>query len=187
MPNRLLVGLGNPGPEYHDTRHNVGFMVLELLRQRWNWPAFKKKGNAELASGRRGDLQLHLLKPLTYMNLSGQAVSAFRRQTPCTPAEVLCIVDEFALDLGKLRLRGSGSAGGHNGLKSLISDLGTQDFPRLRLGIGPVPERWDPANFVLGRFANPEKSALQEMLERAADCVEFWLENDLQSTMARFN
>jgi PTH1 family peptidyl-tRNA hydrolase len=187
MANRLLVGLGNPGSEYQDTRHNVGFMVLDLLRQRWGWPPFKKKGNYEMTSGRRDLLSLSLMKPLTYMNLSGQAVSGWRRQNPCIPAEVLCIVDEFALDLGKLRLRASGSAGGHNGLKSLIADLGTQEFPRLRLGIGPVPERWDPARFVLGRFASEEKKALSEMLERAADCIEVWLEQGLQPAMARFN
>lgn len=185
--HRALVGLGNPGGGYSQTRHNVGFMVLDRLRERWGWPPFRAKGKAELVSGRFDDFQVHLLKPMTYMNLSGQAVAALRRQTPLQPQDCMCIVDEFALPLGKLRLRASGSAGGHNGLKSLIADLGSQDFPRLRLGIGPVPEGWDPADFVLGRFASSEKETLETMLERSCDCVELWLRQGLPAAMNRYN
>lgn len=185
--NRVLVGLGNPGDRYRDTRHNVGFMVLDRLRVRWGWGNFRSKGNSELLSGRRGEHQVYLLKPQTYMNLSGQAVSALRRQTPIVAAEVMCIVDEFALPLGKLRLRASGSAGGHNGLKSLIADLGSQDFPRLRMGIGPVPEGWEAANFVLGRFQAAEREALEEMIERACECAETWLESGIAPAMNRYN
>ena len=100
MKHRALVGLGNPGSKYQDTRHNVGFMVLERLRQRWSWPQWKNKGNLELVSGRRQDDQLHLVKPTTYMNLSGQAVNAVRRQSPMEPEDILCIVDDYALSLG---------------------------------------------------------------------------------------
>jgi PTH1 family peptidyl-tRNA hydrolase len=184
---RALVGLGNPGSQYAETRHNVGFMVLDRLRQRWGWPQWKNKGNHEAVSGRRGDLQVFLCKPMTYMNLSGQAVNAMRRQTPLEVPEILCIVDDFALPMETLRLRASGSAGGHNGLKSLIAELGGQNFPRLRMGIGPVPSGWDPANFVLGRFQSGEREALERMLERTCDCLECWLEHGIQTTMNRFN
>lgn len=184
---KILVGLGNPGGQYADTRHNVGFMVLDLLRVRWGWPAWKSKGNMETVSGKRGPDTVHLLKPMTYMNLSGQAVSALRRQNPVEVENVLCIVDEFALELGRLRLRANGSAGGHNGLKSLIAELGGQNFPRLRLGIGPVPPRWDPANFVLGRFTSSEREALDNMLARAGDCAECWLDQGIGPAMNGFN
>ncbi len=187
MAHRALVGLGNPGSRYQETRHNVGFMVLDLLRQRWTAPAWKTKGNMEYVKMRRGQDEIHLIKPQTFMNLSGQAVSALRRQTPIEPGEVLCIVDEFALKLGQLRLRAEGSAGGHNGLKSLIADLGTQAFPRLRLGIGPVPEPWDPADFVLAKFQKEEQEALDQMLKRAADCVETWIDQGIAPAMNAFN
>lgn len=187
MAHRALVGLGNPGSRYQDTRHNVGFMVLDLLRKRWGSGSWKSKGNMEYVKERRGQDDIHLIKPQTYMNLSGQAVSALRRQTPIEPQQVLCIVDEFALKLGQLRLRADGSAGGHNGLKSLIAELGTQAFPRLRLGIGPVPEQWDPADFVLGKFQKEEQEALDQMLERAADCVEAWIDQGLNPAMNKFN
>lgn len=185
--HKALVGLGNPGAKYQDTRHNVGFMVVEALRKRWDWPAFKSKGNLEIVSGRRGEGQVHLVKPMTYMNLSGQAVNAVRRQSPMQPEDILCLVDDFALDLGRLRLRANGSAGSHNGLKSLIAELGTQNFPRLRLGVGPVPEGWDSADFVLGRFASSERQSLAEMVERAADCAECWLDQGAQTAMNKFN
>jgi PTH1 family peptidyl-tRNA hydrolase len=185
--HRALVGLGNPGARYQDTRHNVGFMVLDLLRKRWGWSGWKSKGNMETQSGRRNDGTVHLIKPMTYMNLSGQAVSAVRRQSPMEPADILCIVDDYALDLGRLRLRENGSAGGHNGLKSLIADLGSQQFPRLRLGVGPLPDGWDSADFVLGRFASSERPALEKMIERAADCAECWLDLGAQKAMNQFN
>lgn len=185
--HKALVGLGNPGSKYQDTRHNVGFMVVELLCKRWGWPPFKGKGNLEIVSGRRGDVQVHLVKPMTYMNLSGQAVNAVRRQSPMATEDILCVVDDYALEFGRLRLRPNGSAGSHNGLKSLIAELGTQNFPRLRLGVGPVPEGWDAADFVLGRFAAGERKTLEELVARAADCAECWLDQGTQTAMNRFN
>ena len=185
--HRALVGLGNPGARYQDTRHNVGFMVLEVLRKRWGWAAWKSKSNLETVLGRKGEGTVHLVKPMTFMNLSGQAVNAVRRQSPMEPPDILCIVDDYALDLGRLRLRESGSAGGHNGLKSLIADLGSQQFPRLRLGVGPVPAGWDSADFVLGRFTNEERKALEDMIERAADCAECWLDHGPQKAMNQYN
>ena len=185
--HRALVGLGNPGSRYQDTRHNVGFMVLELLRKRWGWPAWKSKGNMEFQSGRRDDGTVHLIKPTTFMNLSGQAVNAFRRQSPTEVQDILCVVDDYALELGRMRLRQNGSAGGHNGLKSLIAELGTQQFPRLRLGVGPLPEGWDSADFVLGRFTSDERKPLEVMIEKAADCAEVWLDRGAQQAMNQFN
>lgn len=185
--HKALIGLGNPGARYEDTRHNVGFMVLDRLRKRWGWSAWKSKSNMEIVSDRRQDTTVHLVKPTTYMNLSGQAVQTLRRQSPLQPEHILCIVDDFALDLGRIRLRENGSAGSHNGLKSLIAELGTQKFPRLRLGVGPVPPEWEAADFVLGRFKADERQALEEMLEKAADCLEVWLDDGPQKAMNRFN
>lgn len=187
MQHRALVGLGNPGDRYRNTRHNVGWMVLEQAVRRWNADPFKTRGKADTTSLRRGELKVHLIKPLTFMNLSGQALHALRRETGIEPAHVLCITDDFALPLGQLRLRESGSAGGHNGLKSLIAELGTNAFPRLRTGIGPVPEGWDPADFVLGRFAAAESEALSAMVERSVDCIETWMDRGAAAAMNGFN
>lgn len=183
----VILGLGNPGEEYAQTRHNVGFMVCKALERRHHIEDRKGYPLATLHRGRIGGLEVVTLRPKTYMNLSGQAAAWFLKGRQIPPARMLVITDDFALPLGRLRVRGSGSAGGHNGLKSLIADLGTQDFPRLRLGVGPVPERWDPADFVLGRFRADEQKELDAMLERSCDCVEAWLTQPFEQVMSRFN
>lgn len=188
VEHRALVGLGNPGERYKQTRHNVGFMVVERLASRWNCGAFKARGNVESQVHRRSStLQVHLLKPQTFMNLSGQALHQLRRDTGISPEHILAIVDEFALPLGQIRLRANGSAGGHNGMKSLIAELGGQNFPRLRMGIGPVPPGWQTENFVLGRFNASEQEALESMIVRACECVETWLDEGIAAAMNRFN
>lgn len=187
VEHRALVGLGNPGERYRQTRHNVGFMVLDELARRWSCGPFKKQGQAEVASHRLGNLKVHMVKPQTFMNLSGQALHPLRRETGLGLEQILCIVDDFALPLGQIRLRQNGSAGGHNGLKSLIAELGGQNFPRLRMGIGPVPPNWQVENFVLGRFGPGEQEGLEQMIDRTCECVEVWLKEGAVPAMNRFN
>jgi len=186
---RLLVGLGNPGREYSGTRHNVGFMVLDRLAAAMG-TTFRadKKWKADLAV--TGDVWL--LKPQTYMNLSGESVSELVRFYKIEPARVLVVLDDMALPLGRLRIRERGSHGGHNGLRSILEYLGTQDVPRLRVGIG-TPARADGSSpdaatdHVLGRFAVDERTLVAQSLDRAVEAVQFVQENDLPSAMNRFN
>lgn len=179
---RLLVGLGNPGREYRDTRHNVGFDLLERFaaRERAQFRT-EKSWQAEVA--RAGDLLL--CKPLTYMNLSGQAVRPLTQFYKIEPAQVLVILDDMALPLGKLRLRANGSAGGHNGLQSVIEHLGTQSIPRLRVGIGSAQQ--DAVDHVLGRFALEERPALEQSLDRALEAIDCARTRGLEAAMNAYN
>jgi peptidyl-tRNA hydrolase, PTH1 family len=171
-PIRLVIGLGNPGKEYARTRHNAGFMVLDLLAERWGAGWKNWQGRALVAAKPGSDPSVLLVKPQTYMNNSGlpaRELAAYHR----IPAEdILAVIDDFCLPLGTLRLRRSGSGGGHNGLDSLIEHLNTSAFPRLRLGIGPVPPRIDPADFVLSLFPSAEETTVRKMTEEAAEVVE---------------
>lgn len=179
---RLLVGLGNPGREYRDTRHNVGFMLLDRFaaRERAEYNT-EKTWQAEVS--RAGDLLL--CKPLTYMNLSGQAVRPLSQFYKIEPAQVLVILDDMALPLGKLRLRASGSAGGHNGLQSVIEHFGTPDVPRLRIGIGSAEH--DAVGHVLGRFALEERPALEQSLDRALEAIDCARTRGLEAAMNAYN
>ena len=181
---RLLVGLGNPGGEYSGTRHNVGFMVLDRLAAVLG-ATFRadKKWKADIAVA--GDV--FLLKPKTYMNLSGESVGEIARFYKIEPARVLVILDDMALPLGRLRFRERGSHGGHNGLRSILDHLGTQDVPRLRVGIGPAADADAATGHVLGRFAVDERPLVAQSLDRAVEAVRFAQENDLPSAMNRFN
>ncbi|MEB3264665.1 MAG: aminoacyl-tRNA hydrolase [Synechococcus sp.] len=168
---RLLVGLGNPGPKYVDTRHNVGFMALERLARR-EAASFRQQGKLHglLAEVGHGDRRLRLLLPQTYMNDSGRSIRAALDWFDLQPAELLVVVDDMDLPFGRLRLRASGSAGGHNGLRSTIRHLGTEAFPRLRIGIGapaeqPEERRARTVSHVLGRFSAAEQPRLEEVLE----------------------
>ena len=170
---KIVVGLGNPGPQYEETRHNVGWMVLDRIAERAGWDGrVKSRDAAAVVRGRRGDLDLALVKPMTFMNLSGLAVRKVlaREHTPL--GDLLVVVDDFALPLGRLRLREEGSAGGHNGLRSIIAEMGTQQFARLRVGIGePTHSALD---HVLSRFDGSERADLDRVLDAAADAVEEW-------------
>ena len=181
---RLLVGLGNPGREYSGTRHNVGFMVLDRLAAAMG-ATFRadKKWHADTASNGG----VWLLKPQTYMNLSGESVSELVRFYQIEPARVLVVLDDMALPLGRLRLRERGSHGGHNGLRSILDHLGTQDVPRLRVGIGPAADADAATGHVLGRFAVDERPLVTQSLDRAVEAVRFAQENDLPSAMNKFN
>jgi len=185
---RLIVGLGNPGPEYRETRHNAGFTVVDALADRWRvGDAWREKFDALQIKTMRGEESVLLAKPLTFMNLSGRAVAAIAGFYKIEPADVLVVVDEVALPLGRLRVRRDGSAGGHNGLKSIIEHLGTQAFPRMRVGVGRGDTRRDLANHVLGRFEPDERDTVSAAVLRAADASEMFLSDGIERVMNAFN
>lgn len=184
---RLVVGLGNPGPEYRGTRHNVGFLVVDELARRAGADTWREQHGALVARARAAGDGVTLVKPLTFMNLSGQAVGAVAGYYKVEPADVLVVADDVALPLGRLRLRRAGGAGGHNGLKSLIEHLGTQAFPRLRVGVGRGDERRDLADHVLGRFEAGEREVVTAAVLRAADAVDAVLSDGIERAMSAFN
>ena len=170
---KIVVGLGNPGKQYEQTRHNVGWMVLDRLAERAGWTGHARaRDAAATVHGRYRDLDLMLVKPTTYMNLSGVAVRKVLARQRAPLSELLVVSDDFDLPLGKLRLRERGSAGTHNGLRSIIGELGNQDFARLRVGIGE-PSR-EARDHVLSRFSSRERRTLDEVIDAAADAVEDW-------------
>ena len=180
----MVVGLGNPGPEYAETRHNVGFAVLDRLAHTMGL-AFKRerKWEAEVTKTEDG---LLLIKPQTYMNLSGRAVAKAARFFKLPAREILIVVDDVALPLGRLRLRQSGGDGGHNGLRSLIQELGTREFPRLRLGIGDVPGA-RMTGHVLGRFRPEEREAVEKALATAVEAVQVAVSQGVSKAANTFN
>ena len=184
---KLIVGLGNPGRRYEGTRHNVGFDVVDLLARRHGaaWEAAPRGVEALVGRWRQADSVL--AKPLTYMNLSGAAVIGLLQFYKIEPADVLVLVDEVHLELGRLRIRRSGSAGGHNGLKSIIASLGSMEFARLRIGIGRGDDRRDLADHVLARFDADERSTVAEMVDRSADAVELFVAEGIGPVMNRYN
>jgi len=186
---RLIVGLGNPGREYRDTRHNVGFRVVDEIARRHNLTlgmAPSQVPDAFVAK-RYGANPLLLAKPLTFMNRSGDAVAALARYYDIAAGDLLVVVDEVALPFGRLRARARGSAGGHNGLKSIVDRLGTTEFPRLRLGVGRGDARRDLADHVLSTFEADERSALEEFITRAADAAEMFAVDGIGTVMNAYN
>lgn len=184
---KLVVGLGNPGPRYRDTRHNLGFAVLDTLAERFGVRLDREKHQALTTDAVFKGERLILLKPLTFMNLSGASVAAAARNRVPVPEDVLVVVDDVNLPLGRLRLRAGGSAGGHNGLKSIIERLGSDAFHRVRLGVGPNEGGGDLARHVLGRFRPEERDAVNDMVARAADAVETWIADGMEAAMNRHN
>ena len=184
----LVVGLGNPGPKYDWTRHNMGFLVIDELAQREKIPVQKLKFKALTNTVVIGDRSALLMKPTTYMNLSGGAVGEAARFYKIPPERILVISDDVALPQGKLRIRRSGSAGGHNGLKDIIAHLGGDGFPRIKVGVGgkPHPDS-DMADWVLGKFTGQDKKVMEEAIKRAADAVEELLKNGVDQAMSKFN
>ena len=184
---KLIVGLGNPGSEYRDTRHNIGFLVIDELARRWNTAASREQFEALIVKTMFDGAPVMLAKPLTFMNLSGHAVSALAGYYKVEPADLLALTDDVALPLGRLRARREGGAGGHNGLKSLIEQLGTQSFPRLRIGVGRGDDRRDLADHVLGRFEADERDTVSAAVLRAADATEVFLRDGIERVMNAFN
>jgi len=186
---KLIVGLGNPGREYRDTRHNVGFVVADEIVRRHNLMlamAPSQVPDAMIAKKFGAD-GLLVAKPLTFMNNSGDAVSALARYYDISIGDLLVVVDEVALPFGRLRARARGSAGGHNGLKSVIARLGTSEFARLRLGVGRGDARRDLADHVLSKFEADEQSALGEFITRAADAAEMFAAEGIEKVMNTYN
>lgn len=178
----LVAGLGNPGREYQNTRHNLGFSVLSLLASQEGL-SWRYRDRYCYAIGQA----CLLVRPLTFMNLSGKAVRQVMRERGFTPERTMVVCDDLNLPLGRLRLRAGGSHGGQNGLKSVIEALGTPDFPRLRLGIGPCPPGLDASRFVLGRFPPDQRPLAEQMVQRAARAVRDVLEQGLEKTMNTIN
>jgi len=186
---RVVFGLGNPGPQYVITRHNAGFLVADALVQGWELPAFQPAGNSLISRAPFDDNELVIVKPLTFMNLSGEALHPFLDTPDFAPSrDLLVISDDFAIPLGTYRLRGAGSSGGHNGLQSIERTVGSQDYPRLRIGIGPLPEgRSGWTDFVLAPFSSQELDTLSDLLPELADAVDCWMTEGIEIAMSRFN
>ena len=185
---RMVVGLGNPGRSYERTRHNVGFEVVDELARRHKVElAQSSRWDVELAEWRVHGHAVELVKPLTFMNASGPPVAAAARKRGWEPGSVLVVYDDVDLPIGQLRLRKKGSAGGHNGIKSMIAALGTQEFPRLRVGVGRPVESGGMVDHVLSRFTPDERKVMVEAIVRAADAVEAALQHGLDKAMNEFN
>lgn len=185
---RLIVGLGNPGTEYESSRHNIGFMLIDRFLERM------PKGFEKIHScssfhwhGNYAGKSLVLQKPMTYMNLSGEAVSALMRSEQLTPEEILVVYDDMDLPLGKLRIRTSGGCGGHNGIRSIIECLGTEAFPRMRIGIGKMANGKGSADFVLSHFSEEEQTVCDKVFSAAADALILGLRRGIAMAMNQFN
>ena len=179
---KLIVGLGNPGPEYSATKHNVGFMAIDELSRRWEVTGWKNRMDA-LVAEHRGAETILLVKPQTFMNLSGTAVGALVRWHKIDAKDILVIYDDLDLPVGKLRLRGKGGSGGHRGIESLMVQLGHDDFVRIRVGIGRPPQGWETADYVLSRFSKEEEPLVAAAIKRSLDAVECVLKNGLAKAM----
>lgn len=167
----LIAGLGNPGKEYENTRHNAGFLVLDTLAQKLGADLSERKHRALCGKAVIGGQKVILLKPQTYMNSSGESIRAAADYYKVPPEDILVVYDDISLAPGRLRIRAKGSAGGHNGIKSIIAHLGTQEFPRVKVGIGEKPPRMDLADYVLGHFSSGEKKIMEEAAKEAADAI----------------
>lgn len=183
----IIVGLGNPSKEYDKTRHNAGFEVIDVLAEKLNVAVTVKKHKALCAKGMVGEDQVILAKPQTYMNLSGESVRALADfyKVPCE--KIIIIYDDISLAEGKLRIRLKGSAGGHNGIKSIISHLGTQEFPRIKIGVGEKTEGMDLADYVLGRFSREQQELMNAAFQEAAEAVFMMIKDGFSSAMNRYN
>jgi len=183
---KLIVGLGNPGARYVRSRHNVGFMIVERFAHAQNWRFARKRFNAEIAEGNIGDVRVMVVKPQSFMNLSGEAVGKLFAFYKIAPHDLIVVYDDLDLPLGKMRMRPKGGAGGHHGMESIIARIGTSDFPRLRLGIDrPKPDA--DVNHVLGNFEGDERQLMDETFARAADALEMWVRDGLNAAMNKFN
>ena len=186
MPTRLIVGLGNPGQRYRDTRHNVGFGCVDQLAERWGIAINDRRRTTALGQGYRDGNPVVLAKPRTFMNLSGESVAYLLARFGARPTDLVVVYDEMALPLGRIRLRARGSDAGHNGIKDIIRTVRTVDFPRLRIGIGG-PGMTGSVDHVLGRFSDDEATAVDDAIRRAAEAVECLLSEGIEIAMNRYN
>lgn len=179
---KVIVGLGNPGPQYAETRHNIGFLLVDLLAESYRFE-FRPKYQGLCAEGNVEGERLLLLKPQTFMNLSGRSVSEIVHFYKVPGEDLLIVHDDMDLPLGKIRLRDQGSAGGHNGIKSILAELGSEKFWRLKLGVGRPPKEWDPARYVLSAFVEDEITQLDDVLERAEKATNLWIKGETARAM----
>ena len=191
---KLVVGLGNPGREYVGTRHNVGFEVVDRVAEKLGWMSrgeFDRMARSKFeglsVDGTIGEEKLLLLKPATYMNLSGQAVQAAMAFYRLSPGDVMMVLDDLALPCGKLRIRPGGSDGGHNGLRDIERALGTNQYPRLRLGIDPPPPPVVGKTYVLGKFSAEQRKLIDPAIDRATGAIVTWIEKGIETAMNQFN
>lgn len=183
----LIAGLGNPTKEYDKTRHNVGFSVIDVLADRYRIDVSEKKHKALCGRGVIEGQKVLLLKPQTFMNLSGESIRAAADYYKIAPEEMIVIYDDISLDPGQLRIRLKGSAGGHNGIKNIIANLGTQDFPRIKVGVGAKPPRMDLADYVLSRFGAGEQKLMDEAFGEAAEAAIMMMTDGAERAMNHFN
>ena len=184
----VIVGLGNPTAQYEGTRHNAGFDVIDVLAEKYNISVDARKCRAFCGKGVIAGQKVLLVKPQTYMNLSGESVGGIVNYYKIDPeSDLLVIYDDISLDVGQLRIRKKGSAGGHNGIKSIIAHLGTTVFPRIKVGVGEKPKNYDLAGYVLGHFSKQERELMEEGYEHASDAVEQIVQGEIEAAMNVFN
>ena len=184
---RLIVGLGNPGRRYQGSRHNVGFTCVDLLSTKWGIKLDQRRAKAVLGQGSVGETAVVLAKPRTYMNLSGEGLQYLLTRFSASPRDLVVVQDDMDLPLGRIRLRPKGSDAGHNGIESIINSLGTEEFVRVRIGIGKPPHDMDEISFVIGQFLPEERPLIQNAIGRAADSVAWLVDNDIDSAMNLYN
>lgn len=183
----IVIGLGNPGRRYAGTRHNAGFCFVDRLARRWGVKLRQRKFSAKIAEARRNSERLILVQPQTYMNLSGQAVKKLMDNYKLTPENIIVVYDDLDVRLGQIRVRKEGSPGTHNGMRSICDTIGTQSFPRLRLGIGPLAEGEDATDFVLSPFNKDERPLFEQSLARAEEALGLVLDGHIEVAMNTFN
>lgn len=185
---KLILALGNPDEKYLNTRHNAGFMIADRLSEKWGFSFLKEnKFKSEICKTVFANEQILIAKPLTYMNLSGDAAILIMNFFKISPFDLLVVYDDLSLDLGKVRFRANGSDGGHNGIKSIIKCIGSKEFARLKFGVGPQPKNIPSEHFVLANFSLDTKNLLNDTIEKATDAIECFLTDGLQKTQNKFN
>ena len=184
---KIVAGLGNPGAAYAGTRHNMGFEVIDILSEKSGISVDTRKHKALIGKGVIGGDKVILAKPQTYMNLSGESLREIMDYYKAQPEDLIVIYDDISLEPGQLRIRTKGSAGGHNGIKSILQHLGTEEFLRIKVGVGEKPPRMDLADYVLGRMGGEDREAVREAQERAAEAVSVLLEDGAEAAMNRYN
>ena len=183
----LIAGLGNPSRTYEGTRHNIGFTMIDAIGNKFGIDVTTKKHKELVGRGIIDGMRVILAKPQTYMNLSGESIREIADFYKIEPENIIIIYDDISLDVGQLRIRKKGSAGGHNGIKNIIAHLGTQEFPRIKVGIGNKPEGWDLADYVLSKYSKAEQEALEEASEGVVGAVKLMLMDDIEAAMNKYN
>ena len=183
----LIAGLGNPSRTYEGTRHNIGFTMIDAIGNKFGIDVTTKKHKALVGRGIIDGMRVILAKPQTYMNLSGESIREIADFYKIEPENIIIIYDDISLDVGQLRIRKKGSAGVHNGIKNIIAHLGTQEFPRIKVGIGNKPEGWDLADYVLSKYSKAEQEALEEASEGVIGAVKLMLMDDIEAAMNKYN